>query len=56
MAGMAFFVRSMQPARVFKHAGDMAAWVRPLVRAEEPDFEAKLLASIDELRRAIKTP
>jgi len=53
LAGMGFFVKQMQPAKVFKHASDTAAWVRPLVNGDEA-FEAGLVGAIEDLRKSIK--
>jgi hypothetical protein len=51
---MMFFVKQLQPTKIFKHAADAARWVKPLVQASDARFETELTAAVEELRAAIK--
>jgi len=53
LTGMTFFVKRLQPTKVFKHSAELARWVRPRVQDEEPGFEARLEAAIEFVRRVI---
>jgi hypothetical protein len=55
LTGMMFFVKQLQPTKVFKTAESMAAWIRPLVHADDPRFEADLTTALEHLRSAIST-
>jgi hypothetical protein len=50
---MMFFVKQLQPTRVFRSVGETAAWIGPAVRAGS-GFEQRLNVAIAELRAKIK--
>lgn len=50
---MMFFVKQMQPTKVYKSIGETAAWVRSRVGGT-PDLEPRLARALDELRRSIQ--
>jgi hypothetical protein len=50
---MMFFVKQLQPTKVFRNVGETAAWIGPAVHAGS-GFEQRLLVAIAELRAKIK--
>lgn len=53
LTGMMFFVKQLQPTKVFKRSSELATWARARVASEDPAFETKLVAAFEELRRLI---
>jgi len=56
LTGMMFFVRQLQPTRVFKSSDAMTEWVAQRVAPEERDFAPVLAHGLEQLRSSIKPP
>ncbi|NVB78466.1 MAG: hypothetical protein HOV81_08750 [Kofleriaceae bacterium] len=54
LTSMMFFVKQLQPTKIFKHPADAARWIRPYVQVSESGFENNLVAALEELRSSIK--
>lgn len=54
LTSMMFFVKQLQPTKIFKHPADAARWIKPYVQANEHAFEANLVSALEELRSSIK--
>lgn len=52
LTSMTFFVKQLQPTKIFKHASDAARWARPLMRQTDA-FEKDLLEALEDVRGAI---
>jgi hypothetical protein len=50
LTGMMFFVKQLQPTKIFKHVEDMTSWVKPLVQPDNSNFNSELAAAFDHLR------
>ncbi len=50
ITGMLFFVRQMQPSRVFKRPADMMEWVGHRIRRTDTGFGPTVISSLEELR------
>ncbi len=53
LTGMMFFVKQLQPTKVFKQVGDMAAWVGPRMHVDDPNFAAELAKAFEHLRQLV---
>jgi hypothetical protein len=50
LTGMMFFVKQLQPTKVFKRQEDMTSWVKPLVQPDNSNFHTELGAAFAHLR------
>jgi hypothetical protein len=50
---MTFFVKQLQPTKIFKHPADAARWAKQLVPDAPAAFETELAAALEELRAKI---
>ena len=53
LTGMTFFVRQLQPTKVFKRTVDVAEWTAARVQAGDPKFATELVTSLEQLRALI---
>jgi hypothetical protein len=53
LTGMMFFVKQLQPTKVFKHAGETADWVRTRVQSTDPEFSRTIVNALEHLRGRI---
>jgi hypothetical protein len=53
LTGMMFFVKQLQPTKVFKRSVDVAEWVRGRVQASDPEFSRTIVSALEHLRARI---
>lgn len=53
LTGMMFFVKQLQPTKIFKHTREVARWVRPYVGTNGSGFEGALVEALEALRQSI---
>lgn len=55
LTSMMFFVKQLQPTKIFKHPAEAARWIKPYLQSNEAAFESNLVAALEELRSSIKS-
>jgi hypothetical protein len=51
---MTFFVKQLQPTKIFKHPADAVRWVQTQLQSPAAGFETELTATLEQLRAAIQ--
>ncbi len=54
VTGMMFFVRQLQPTKVFKETKELVGWVQPRLQGLPADYQARLDGALDELRQRMQ--
>ena len=53
LTGMTFFVKQLQPTKVFKRPVDVASWIAARVHGGNPAIASQLVTAFEQLRGAI---
>ena len=56
LTGMMFFVKQLQPTKVFKHLEDMTGWAKPMVQPDNASFHSELATAFEHLRGLTHAP